>query len=207
MNFGKYIANQLRKPSGFFGRHVTVNMLNRVNIPINSLAIEVLQLTSDDQVLEVGFGGGELIARMVDIVIRGKITGADFSRDVVAVCTKRFNSLIKDGRIQLHCANVNELPFDAEAFTKVCTVNTIYFWSDPIVALTQIHRVLKKEGMLVVCFSPRIVMEKRWAIQHGFTLYDPEEVSTLLTKIGFREVQLIIGKHRFGECIAAKGKK
>jgi SAM-dependent methyltransferase len=207
MNLVKFIAAQLRQPSGFFGRHVMVHLLNRGNVPINSLALQVLRLTPEDHVLEVGFGGGDLIARMARVLIRGHVTGVDLSRDAVEFCAKRFERLIEAGTIDLHCANVEELPSDAGTFNKACTVNTIYFWPAPLVALAQIRRVLKEDGVLVVCFGPRTLMEKRRVMRHGFTLYDPEEVKALFTTAGFRDVQLVLGKYRFGECIAATGKK
>jgi arsenite methyltransferase len=207
MSIKKFIAAQLRKPSGFFGQLVTVRLLNLVNVPINRLSLEILQLQPDDYVLEVGFGGGDLIARMARIVTRGHITGVDFSIDALEVCRKRFDTLIRLGRIELRCANVDALPFDADTFTKACTVNTIYFWPDPLAALGQIHRVLKKDGTLLVCFSPRAIMEKQEFTRHGFTLFEPEEVKSLLSTAGFRNVRLVFGQHRFGECVVAEGIK
>jgi SAM-dependent methyltransferase len=208
MSFAKFMAAQLRQPSGFFGRYVMVHFLNRINVSINSLTLEALQLDPRDHVLEVGFGGGDLIARMSRALTQGRITGVDFSQDVVEICTKRFASLIRAGIIDLHCANVVELPFDSNMFTKVCTVNTIYFWPDLHAALLEIHRVLKEDGKLVVCFYPRTVMENRGkVIRHGFKLYEPEEVASLFTEAGFRDVQLVLVKNRSGECIAAEGKK
>jgi SAM-dependent methyltransferase len=207
MEIKKFIAAQLRKPSGFLGRFVTVRLLNLVNVPINKLALEILKLQPDDHVLEVGFGGGDLIARMARIVTRGHIAGVDFSDDVFEVCRKRFDTLIKAGTIELLCANVDALPFDANIFTKACTVNTIYFWPDPSAAMSQLHRVLKKNGTLLVCFRPRSVMEKQEFIRHNFRLFEPEEVKSLLSTAGFRDVQLVSDQHRFGECIAAQGIK
>lgn len=208
MGFTKFIAAQLRQPSGFFGRYVMVHLLNRVNVSMNSLAFEVLHLDSHDHVLEVGFGGGDLMARMSRILSHGRITGVDFSQDAVDVCSKRFAQLIRAGIIDLYCANVECLPFKPDTFTKACTVNTIYFWPVPLAALRQIHRVLKEDCKLVVCFTPRTVMETRGnVIHHGFTLYEPEEVTALLTEAGFRDVQIVFGKNRLGECAAAEGKK
>ncbi|RPH34990.1 class I SAM-dependent methyltransferase, partial [bacterium] len=177
------------------------------NVPINNLALQVLRLAPEDHVLEVGFGGGDLIARMARLLSHGHVTGVDVSRDAVDVCAKRFRRLIDAGTIDLHCAAVEKLPLGESTFTKACTVNTIYFWPDPIVALAQFRRVLKEDGTLVVCFTPRAVLEKRKLMQHGFTLYDPEEVSALLRAAGFRDVQLHSAKHWLGECIAAEGKK
>ena len=208
MNFAKFIAAQLRQPSGFFGRYVMVHLLNRINVSMNSLALDTLCLDSQDHVLEVGFGGGDLIARMSHVVSQGRITGVDYSQDAVDACSKRFAKFIRDGVIDLHCANVESLPFKPDTFTKACTVNTLYFWPVPHAALRQIHRVLKEDGTLAVCFTPRTVMANQGnVIHHGFTLYEPEEVTTLLRETGFRDVQIVFSKDRKGENAAVVGKK
>jgi SAM-dependent methyltransferase len=184
-----------------------IRLLNLINVSMNGKVIEILHLQPEDHVLEVGFGGGDLISKMSHVVTRGHITGVDFSIDAVEACRKRFDGLIKVGTIELLCANIEALPFDADTFTKVCTVNTIYFWPDPIEALNQIHRVLKREGSLLICFNPREVLEKQNLTQHGFRLFESEEVRDLMTTAGFREVQLVFGQGRGGKYVVAKGLK
>ena len=207
MGAAKFIAAQLREPSGVFGRLVMLRLLNLLNTPMNRLALAALRLEPRDHVLEAGFGGGDLMARMARVVTEGHITGVDLSSAAVEACAKRFGPLIAAGTIDLHCANLDALPFASNTFTKVVTVNTIYFWTDPSVALGQILRVLKKDGDLVICFNPRVVLEKSGICRHGFQLFDPEEVSTLLSASGFREVQLHYGRHRPGKYVAAAGRK
>jgi ubiquinone/menaquinone biosynthesis C-methylase UbiE len=172
---------------------------------MNHLALEVLRLSPDDHVLEIGFGGGSLLAEMSRITIRGKITGVDYSQDIIDAGFNRFKTLTGNGAIELYCANVMELPFEAEIFSKVCTVNTIYFWSDPQRAFFHIHRVLKEEGIVAVCFSPKVSMQDRSRKLHGFILYDPEDVVSLLTAAGFRNVHYISRGRRSRECVAVIG--
>jgi ubiquinone/menaquinone biosynthesis C-methylase UbiE len=205
MSFSKYIAAQLRKPTGLFGRYVMTRLLNSLNLSINHLALEVLQLSPDDHVLEIGFGGGGLLAEMSRLTIRGKVTGVDYSQDIVDVCLGRFKKLTDEGAIELYCANVMELPFEAKTFSKVCTVNTIYFWPDLQRAFFQIYRVLKDEGMVVVCFSPKVSMQDRSHKLHGFILYDPEDVVSLLTATGFRNIHYVSRYRRSRECVAVIG--
>jgi SAM-dependent methyltransferase len=208
MSLAEFLAAQLRQPSGFFGRYFMVHLLNRMNVPLNNLALETLRLDSRDHVLEIGFGGGDLMAKMSRVLPQTRLSGVDYSQDAVDACSKRFAKNIKDGIIDLQCANVESLPFEPGTFTKVCTVNTIYFWPVPLVALRQTHRVLKEDGTLVICFTPRAVLEKRGSVvHHGFTLYEPEDVIALLTETGFRDVQIVYGKDRFGACAAITGKK
>jgi len=123
------------------------------------------------------------------------------------MCTDRFERLIKTGKIDLHCGSVESLPFDPETFTKACSVNVIYFWPAPLIALKQLRSVLKGGGTLVICFTPREFLEGREVMRHGFTLYDPEEVKTLLAEADFRDVRVIKGVHARGECVAVVGEK
>ena len=75
--------------------------------------------------LEVGFGGGDLIAHIEPFVPEGSVAGVDFSPDMVAACAKRFAALVQSGRVEFLCARAEELPYADGHFTKACTVNTV----------------------------------------------------------------------------------
>jgi ubiquinone/menaquinone biosynthesis C-methylase UbiE len=207
MSVATYIAAQLRRPSGLFGRHVVARILNRTSASMNALTAEHLALVDDDHVLEVGFGGGDLIARMLPVVTRGRIVGIDFSPAMTARCERRFSTMIRAGRVALHCANVDALPRRSEEFTKACTVNTIYFWPDPVAALAEIHRTLRPGGRLVVAFNPPATASKLPYTKHGFTLHEPDQVCALLREAGFRGDALVAGQNGLGEFFCATAVK
>ena len=194
----KFMAGQLRKPSGFIGRRVVAKMLNASNRPMNRLTLTSLGLTPDDRVIEVGFGGGDLISRMASVVTRGCIVGVDFSPEMVESCTKRFASLLRAERIELRCASADHLPYGSQYFTKACTVNTLYFWPDPVDPLNELRRVLRPGGRLVLCFNPRATLQKVAYTKYGFTLYESAEVQRLLETVGFENVQMVSGSSLFG---------
>ncbi|NLO28844.1 MAG: class I SAM-dependent methyltransferase [Actinobacteria bacterium] len=72
---------------------------------------------------------------MVPLVVDGLIAGVDYSPDMVTLCSRRFAGPISAGRVQLHCSTAESLPFGDACFNKASTVNTIYFWDEPAVAL------------------------------------------------------------------------
>jgi arsenite methyltransferase len=187
----RFLAGQLRSPSGFFGRVVLSRLLNRSNAAMNRLTMQSLALEPEDRVLEVGFGGGDLIARVAPVVSRGFVAGVDFSPDMVDVCARRLASLVASKRVEVRCATAEDLPYDADTFTKACTVNTIYFWPDPALCVGELRRVLREGGRLAVSFTPRSTMENLPATKHGFTLYEPDDVRRLLEDAGFAGIEMI----------------
>ena len=206
MGVQDFIAGQLRKPTGFFGRHVTARFMSWANAEINLRTMEAMSLQPDDRVLEVGPGPGDLMNRIIPMVPSGSVTGVDFSPEMVEVCTTRFAPLVASGRVELRFANADALPCAPGQFTKACTVNTIYFWPEPAVVVGEFWRVLRTAGRLVVSFRPRVTMKKLSATP-AFALYDGEEVARLLERAGFGDIQLIRGEDRRGEHLCVVGDK
>ena len=208
MILAKFIARQLRKPSGFFGKYFLTHLLNRSNKAMNDQVLHLLQVQPDDRILEVGFGGGDLLTRMAEDIDNGLITGIDFSADVIEIGMKRFQLLLDMGKLEIHCADVSALSFDANSFNKICAVNTIYFWSDVEQALQELLRVLQSKGLIMISLSTRESMNNLGEItQHGFNSYSAEEVKQLLGKAGFINVRIMFGNNRHGEFICAVGEK
>jgi ubiquinone/menaquinone biosynthesis C-methylase UbiE len=186
----KFLAAQLRQPSGLFGEIVMGDLLNQGNEKINHLAVEILDIQPTDRVLDIGFGGGVTIEKMVKLIDTGKICGVDFSEPMVKQAKQKFKSLIESGKVSIEFADVNHLPFDDNTFDKVCTVNTIYFWEEPLVGLREIKRVLKSGGRLVVGIRSADKMKDLPFTQHNFRLYAPEAVRDLLVGSGFSGVSI-----------------
>jgi arsenite methyltransferase len=207
MGIREFLATQLGRPSGRFGKLVTARIMNRSSGAINELTVKSLQLVPEDQVLEVGFGGGDLIARLLPVPGQGHVSGADLSEDMVALCSKRFAGAIQDRRVDLACGAVERLPYADGTFTKACTVNTIYFWPEPPAALAELRRVLRGGGRLVVGFSPGEELRKISFTRHGFTYHEPEDVRALLDEAGFADVELAPGHGPRGEFYCASGVK
>jgi len=204
----EFLAAQLRRPSGRFGRWVMTRSLNRGNAELISSSVDALALQRDDVFLDLGFGGGlslELAATRTD----GALWGIDYSGDVVLAGVTRFESLVRAGRLNLLCADVHALPLRDALFSAICSTNTVYFWSDPLRALGHLQRVLRPGGRLSLGFSGAPKMRQFGRItQHGFTLYEPDTVEQLLHSAGFGHVQThaLEGRLSSGDyvCLATK---
>jgi len=163
---------------------------NKFNARINQLTIESLDIQATDHVLDIGFGGGFTIPRMAALTPAGKVCGVDMSEPMVRQAQTRFSRLIAEGRVNVQLGDLAKLPYHDGTFDKVCTVNTVYFWPDPLQNLAEIRRVMKRGGRLVVSFRSREKMEAMKILLPGLRLYAPPEVQGLLERAGFRHVRI-----------------
>ncbi len=207
MALSRLLARQLLRPSGPIGRWVLPRIFNRRNLALNELTLKRLDLRADDRVLEVGFGGGYLLGRIAETVTDGSIAGVDASRAMVAFCRRQHRSLVTDGRLDLRQASVEALPYPSDTFTRACTVNTIFYMADVPGALSELRRVLIDGGTLAVCFTCREFLEDRRFVQHGLSLYDAEEVRSLMAAAGFCGIDGARGSDRWREFECLTGRK
>lgn len=191
MGFKKYFASQSRSPKGFIGK-LMGKLMNNINAPMNEKTIQLLDIEEQDHILEIGFGNGKYIADIIKRIKGTHVCGIDYSDTMVQAATKLNKAFIKQGRVQIKQGDIEKIPFDDSMFNKIFSVNTIYFWSRPILALRDIRRVLKPGGRLVISFRSREIMTERASDDYDFKLYTPaaEEIENLLTKTGYSSIRI-----------------
>ncbi len=176
------VARQLRCPSGAEGIAVGEEM-NSLNAVMNRVTLEHLDLASTDRVLEIGFGGGALLDQL--LARTSRVVGVDLPPAMAGEARRGLSSGAK-----ICCGSVESLPCRERAFTQVCCVNTIYFWNDLDRAFLECRRVLRPEGLLVVCFNARHELEKGFWHRFGFILYSETEVLASLRSAGFKRMEV-----------------
>ena len=145
----EFVARQSACPSGLLGRLIGWIMAHET-AGANRLALELLDLHPTDHALEVGFGHGATIARAAAAVSGGLVAGVDASAEMCRMAARRNRRAAADGRVELRQASVEALPYSDQAFQKVLTVHTLYFWPDLGTPFREMARVLKAGGRLVV---------------------------------------------------------
>jgi arsenite methyltransferase len=151
---------------------------------MNRLALEQLRLGPRDTVLEVGFGGGGLLA-MILASTSGEVHGVDISEAMVERARRRFR---RHDRLRLHLASADALPLPDGSVDKACSVNNIYFWADPAAVMAEFARVIRPGGRLAICFEPADELRKWPGHEYGFRLYEGHEVQRLFADAGFGKV-------------------
>ena len=151
---------------------------------MNRLTLNALDLHPHDRVLEVGFGGGDLLAAIL-AATSGEVLGVDISEAMVERARRRFRRL---EHVELHHGSAADLPGPDASVDKACSVNNIYFWPDPEAVMAEFARVLRPGGRLVICFEPADELRKWPGHLYGFRLYEGHEVQRLYAEAGFGEV-------------------
>jgi len=197
MNEKKVSVTELgnpRKPHGEAGIEMLDGM-NKRHYAVTGWALEFFSFNANDNVLDIGCGGGETIHRIAENIIGGKVIGVDYSPLSVELSIKRNSEFIECGKVSITEASVEKLPFDDNSFDKIITVESFYFWPDPQENLKEVYRVLKEDGKFLIVADINGDADLDEADLEGIKKYDLfnptlEQFRELLENSGFKEVNV-----------------
>ena len=145
----KFIDNQYKSPKGLIGLYIGEKMV-RQHQPETLWTINLLGNLHDENILELGCGAGYAMKLILEQSKARQVVGLDVSPTVVRSAAIRNSKAINNGRASLVQENVNKLPFQDEEFNKVYSIHSIYFWDNLPQAISEIYRVLKHNGKLII---------------------------------------------------------
>jgi SAM-dependent methyltransferase len=133
-----YVSAQYATESGLAARKSVYRDV--AGVDARDVAFRLVATARPQLILEVGCGEGELAARLQE-ELAVDVTAVDQSTRMVELTRERgVNALVAD---------VQELPFDDEAFDAVVAAWMLYHVADIDRALAEISRVLRPGGRLV----------------------------------------------------------
>jgi ubiquinone/menaquinone biosynthesis C-methylase UbiE len=183
----KILAQNLANPQGEKGKEIG-EMMNATNIGMILESIKTLLIEDDEHILEIGHGNAGHLKSILNKAKNVKYTGIDISETMhyeAKNLNKEFESqagfVLYEGK---------KLPFEDQIFDKIFTVNTVYFWEEPVEFLNEIYRVLKDNGTFVLTFGQKNFMEKLPFTQFDFTLYNTDEMEETVSKSYFKRMKI-----------------
>lgn len=192
----EYIGSQFGDPRGIVGR-VCCFFMNRINQPMYMSIVSEIEERKCSRVLDVGFGNGYLIEKLRPVT-RAVLYGIDISEDMKEAAENRNRSAVISGRVRLSLGDCCSLKFKDDSFDAVTSVNTVYFWEDPVKGLKEIHRVLKDGGVFYNAVYSKEWFEKMKSYtEKGFKIYEREDFIGFGREAGFSDVvikEIVDGK-------------
>ena len=135
-------------------------------------------IDGDIKILDVGCGTGGVLSMLSRY---GNSFGVDVSPEAINYCKKRKLNNIKIGTAE-------KLPFPDNTFSIVVCLDVLYHKGikNDTTALKEIHRVLRRDGVLILTDSANKTLWSRHDISaHARTRYSKNEINDKLTKCGF----------------------
>lgn len=198
-----------KKPQGEEGKQ----MLRRMNLShsaVTEWAIDFFDFHEDDIILDIGCGGGAALQRMSKYIKTGHLTGVDYSGVSVEMSMELNAADLRVGKMDILEASVEKLPFDDGIFDKVITVESFYFWPNPVENLKEVRRVLKKSGVFLLVadiYGKEGLKEETLKNIERYRLLNPtpNEFKEMLAQAGFGDIKIHIKSGEDWICAEAAG--
>jgi SAM-dependent methyltransferase len=136
------------RPSGFAGRLFAV-VMEALNAPAYRFALDMLDLTPNSDVLDIGFGGG----RMIELLLRktsGRVDGVDPTATMVKLASARPSVRRARARTRLCQGADDALDFPPASFDRIVALHTFQFWAAPEVTVQRLRGLLRRRGRVVM---------------------------------------------------------
>lgn len=185
----KELAKQLSCPEGEFGIEIGQRM-HENNREMVSNSIESLQLKPFEKILELGFGSALYLNSILEKAIDLQYFGIEISALMLNEAQKIHQNFMFQKKAHFQLYDGENIPFEANFFDKIMTVNTLYFWKKPEKILAELFRVLKPNGHCSICFGDKNFMENLPFTKHGFNLYEAGWLVEKAKLLGFGKIEV-----------------
>jgi len=157
--------------------------------PITKPALGLMQIEPDHNILDAGCGAGWLARILAQRVPQGRVVGMDISDEMIHHARE---ASVSYENLVFVVGAVDEIPWEANFFTRVISVESSYYWPDPLKGLREIHRVLAEGGSAWILIN--YYRDNPHCHQWGAKLAVPTKLlsaaewETLFRDAGFSEV-------------------
>ena len=112
--------------------------------PVGVQAIAQMGLLSDSTVLDLGCGNGWACRAIAQTVTKGEVVGIDVSDEMIRLAQTSSESF---SNIRYFVSGASKLPFEVSTFSCAFSMESVYYYPEPRLAIREVHRVLKPGGV------------------------------------------------------------
>lgn len=129
----KYDPNSFHHHHNPFVRYIESKRVNTI--------FKLMNIRKDDYVIEIGCGAGNVIEKAPLV----KLFGMDISPSILFKAKEKLNK-----KVHLFQADAQYLPCKNQVFSEVICSEVLEHLLDPSAALSEIARILKKQGIAII---------------------------------------------------------
>jgi len=152
--------------------------------------LETIKGIKFNKVLDLGCGTGVILEEISHTNNMADLYGLDLSENMIAQATQRMGT-----KAELSIGDAENLPYEDDSFDLICCVESFHHYPNPSKSLSEINRVLKKDGLFLLCDtwikSPaRQIMNFfiRFNSDGDIHIYSEKEIVKLLKSTGLNIV-------------------
>ena len=186
----KELESQLGCPTGEKGKEVAKNM-NESNIDMTLASLDALKLRDENTVLEIGHGNCGHLNQVLKQAENINYFGLEISETMLNEAKRINAAVLTKNNVEFQLYDGKNLPFKNNSFDKIFTVNTLYFWQQPIKMLNEIGRVLKIDGVFALTFAQKEFMKTIPFVKNKFNLFDTVGLKKIISKSNFSLEKII----------------
>ncbi len=165
-----------------------------------------LDIKENDTILDVGCGGGANIARLLKRVPKGKVIGLDYSQMALEVAQDLNYHDYVDKRCLLMGGNAMQMPLAKETYNIITAFETVYYWLSLELGFSEIYRLLKPGGTIVIGNELDGTQEIDRKIERAtnyMRIYSIDEIEATLKQVGFTNIKSRHDEDRHFVCFTA----
>ena len=150
------VVAQFGNPRGVLGRLAGLVMTTRRSNRIRARwTVDLLDIGTDERVVDFGCGPGLAVALAAGRAVRGYVVGIDHSDLMCRQARRRNRTAITAGRVDIVHGSVERLAAFRGQVDKLCALNVVMFLADKPAAFAAFHDALRPGGTLAVTHMPR----------------------------------------------------
>ncbi len=195
-----------RRPQGFWGRRALSIMNGKNHAAMPEWVLSELDIKENDTIMDVGCGGGANIARLLKRVPKGKVIGLDYSQMALEVAQDLNYHDYVDKRCLLMGGNAMQMPLAKETYNIITAFETVYYWLSLELGFSEIYRLLKPGGTIVIGNELDGTQEIDRKIERAtnyMRIYSIDEIEATLKQVGFTNIKSRHDEDRHFVCFTA----
>lgn len=180
------LENQGAKPSGLIGK-ILGRLMNKIHTSVYINYFNTKNIPADFRILDIGCGGGKFLNYLSKKSGRYNLWGLDHSKEMIDLSYQLNRESVKTRRLKLLNGSVSKIEIKNSSLDLVTAFETIQFWPDMDIALSEIFRVLDKGGRFLVINRYPNEGTKWWKLAK---IKSEKEYKTKLEMAGFIDISI-----------------